>query len=514
MHDYDAVFSDKHCRISWTISRPNIGQNSTINVKPSMINIKKSHRNMWSNVKALDFSNNININDLNDIRENLGNPDAHIDCILNKIQKLYKGAADITLGPEYEFKVDVNKKYKPIRFDRETLNKRNRYYKAKRANNGSDEMKNELKIASKDYKKAVKKAKAINKKQKINKLRNSKTNNPKCYWSVLNSKNNNKINNSSNRPTLDNFFEEFKNLSGTVCHGEFSNDLDENVVNMFETNEVRELADQILNVEFTEEEIFSCVKDLKNGKACGTDKILNEFIKSTFSKMKQVYVDLFNRILNDGQIPESWTIGMIIPIYKNKGDKGDFNNYRGITILSCLGKMFTSVINSRLNKYANETRLINENQTGFRKNYSTLDHIFLLKNFIDIFVKNSNQKLYCAFVDYKKAFDTVCRSGLWYKLINSGITGKLYNVIVNMYKNIKSCVNSDGNLSDFFISVNGMRQGVNMSPFLFALFVNDIEQFLVQYGCSPIEITGANMEIYFKLLIIMYADDTVLFASS
>ncbi|CAL4160573.1 unnamed protein product, partial [Meganyctiphanes norvegica] len=147
-------------------------------------------------------------------------------------------------------------------------------------------------------------------------------------------------------------------------------------------------------------------------------------------------------------------------------------------------------------------------------NYSTLDHIFLLKNFIDIFVKNSNQKLYCAFVDYKKAFDTVWRSGLWYKLINSGITGKLYNVIVNMYKNIKSCVNSDGNLSDFFISVNGVRQGENMSPFLFALFVNDIEQFLVQYGCSPVEITGANIEIYLKLLIIMYADDTVLFASS
>ena len=53
--------------------------------------------------------------------------------------------------------------------------------------------------------------------------------------------------------------------------------------------------------------------------------------------MKHVYVDLFNRVLNSGQIPESWTIGMIMPIYKNKGDKGDFDNYRGITILSCLG---------------------------------------------------------------------------------------------------------------------------------------------------------------------------------
>ena len=83
--------------------------------------------------------------------------------------------------------------------------------------------------------------------------------------------------------------------------------------------------------------------------------------------MKEIYASLFNRILNEGKIPESWAIGMITPIYKNKGDKGDFNNYRGITILSCLGKLFTSIINTRLNRYANATNLINENQTGFRK---------------------------------------------------------------------------------------------------------------------------------------------------
>ena len=110
---------------------------------------------------------------------------------------------------------------------------------------------------------------------------------------------------------------------------------------------IKELADQILNCQFTEDEIYSEIKHLKNGKACGIDKILNEFIKATFNEMKETYVILFNRILNEGQIPESWTIGMITPIYKNKGDKGDFNNYRGITILSCLGTFFTSVINTR-----------------------------------------------------------------------------------------------------------------------------------------------------------------------
>ena len=87
--------------------------------------------------------------------------------------------------------------------------------------------------------------------------------------------------------------------------------------------------------------------------------------------MKHIYVGLFNKILNAGCIPESWTIGMITPIYKNKGDKADFNNYRGITILSCVENFFTCIINDRLNSYSNEVRLVHENQTGFRKSYST-----------------------------------------------------------------------------------------------------------------------------------------------
>ena len=230
--------------------------------------------------------------------------------------------------------------------------------------------------------------------------------------------------------------------------------------------------------------------------------------------MKLVYVDLFNRVLNSGNIPEAWTIGIITPIYKNKGDKGDFDNYRGITILSCLGKLFTSIINARLNKYANEINLINENQTGFRKGYSTLDHIFLLKNIIDILVKGCKQKLFCAFVDYKKAFDTVWRSALWHKMLESGICGKLHNIILNMYSNIKSCVNFNGKLSEYFLSVNGVRQGENLSPFLFALFINDIEEFLIKYGCDPIAIPDSDLNTFLKLLIILYADDTVLFANS
>ena len=75
---------------------------------------------------------------------------------------------------------------------------------------------------------------------------------------------------------------------------------------------------------------------LKNNKACGDDQILNEFLKSTSQILIDVYVKLFNLILDKGIVPQSWLNGFIISLYKNKGDKKDADN-RGITILSCFG---------------------------------------------------------------------------------------------------------------------------------------------------------------------------------
>ena len=511
VHDFDAIYSDKHCRVSWRLICQEPFQTSIKAKQKSFITIKKTHRNMWTSDKAVAFSNQINTNEVNSIRSSLMNEDANINCTLDKIQKLFKNTANAVLGHERIYKIDANAKRKPIKFNRQTLNARNKYYKARRQNDGSQIKKDDLNAKSKAYKKAVAKAQALHRKKVIKKIRNAKTRNPKFYWSVLNRQFNSKTNRSNDAMSGIDFFNGFKTLSGSNNQGEF---IPENEDSSGENQIYIELANKILNSKITAEEIFLRVKELKNGKACGTDDILNEFIKSTFNEMKLVYVDLFNRILNTGQIPESWTIGMIMPIYKNKGDKADFDNYRGITILSCLGKLFTSVINDRLDRYANEVNLINENQTGFRKNYSTLDHIFLLHNIIDIFINKNEQKLYCAFVDYKKAFDTVWRSALWHKMMKSGITGKLSNIIVNMYDNIKSCVSVNGELSEYFLTLNGVRQGENLSPFLFALFINDIEESLIQYGCDPIKILDSNQQTFLKLLIILYADDTVLFANS
>jgi len=136
--------------------------------------------------------------------------------------------------------------------------------------------------------------------------------------------------------------------------------------------------------------------------------------------MCPIYVKLFNLILKTGIIPSEWTKGVILPIYKNKGNKKDPNNYRGITLLSCLGKLFTSLLNTRLTKFAKTHQLIGPEQAGFRKGYSTTDHVFVLNCIVDMYLYK-HKKLYCTFIDYKKAFDSIDRITLWKHLIAKNV---------------------------------------------------------------------------------------------
>ena len=206
--------------------------------------------------------------------------------------------------------------------------------------------------------------------------------------------------------------------------------------------------------------------------------------------------------------------GIIRPIYKNNGDANNPENYRPITILSCFGKLFTAVLNQRLTNFLDQHDIIEENQAGFRSGYSTLDHIFTLHSLIEI-LKFKKTKLYCAFVDFSKAFDSVWRGGLWMKLLGNSINGKIFQIIFNLYQNIKSCVMYSGSQSSFFQSFCGVRQGENLSPVLFSLFLNDMEEFLKTNHCTGINFDFDNDQftVFLKLLVLLYADDTVIFAT-
>ena len=107
-----------------------------------------------------------------------------------------------------------------------------------------------------------------------------------------------------------------------------------------------------------------------------------------------------------------------------KGDLNQVDNYRGITLLSTLSKLFTRILNNRLVGWAERYHIYVEAQSGFRKSMGTIDNIFILHGVINHLL-NENKKLYVAFIDFTKVFDYVVRYILWYNLLKYGVRGKL-----------------------------------------------------------------------------------------
>ena len=360
-----------------------------------------------------------------------------------------------------------------------------------------------LKNASTNYKRTVKMYHFKFQQNNIQNIRKLKHTNPKKYWKFLNGKKNENI--KADSETL---FIFFKNAN--VDENSQNPNININLINSANDNDK-------INMPITDSEVNYAIKSLKNNKACGIDQILNEHLKALSIRMVPTLTNLFNLVFDSGYIPESWTIGMIKPIYKNKGCVKDPSNYRPITLISCLGQLFTAVLNNRIQKYADEYDVISGCQAGFRKGYSTNDNIFILHHLIELVCK-SKHKLYCAFIDLKQAFDRVWRDGLWEKLMKYHINGKCLRIIQSMYSNIKSCIQVNNCKTDFFMSNIGVRQGENLSPFLFNIFLNDLEEYFRSRNTSGIECTEHHLDdsmvLYFKIFLLLYADDTVIISNS
>ena len=161
------------------------------------------------------------------------------------------------------------------------------------------------------------------------------------------------------------------------------------------------------------------------------------------------------------------------PIHKS-GDPRIKDSYRGITITSCLGKVFNSILNSRLEIQNYLQDKSTDLQIGYKQNSRTSDHLFILKSLINKTVNCEKQKLYTCFVDFGKAFDTVPQVALLLKLVRNGIDGNFYRLIKDMYNKTSLTVKVDGHLSLPFASGRGVRQGDNLSPNLFKIFINDL----------------------------------------
>lgn len=259
------------------------------------------------------------------------------------------------------------------------------------------------------------------------------------------------------------------------------------------------LEDEILDQDFNMSELKVVLKRVKEGKAPGLDRVPYEFYKNAPDSFLKHLLTFYNSIYSRGEVPESFKKSIVFPLHK-KGDVQDVKNYRGLSFIDCVGKIFTSLLNNRLTLWLENKSIITECQAGFRKGYSTVDNIFNLTSIAHLKLSENKGKLYCFFVDFSSAFDTILRKAMIYKMACTGVSSKFLNVLKSYYEGTSAVVWSKDGVTDSFDTTMGLRQGCVLSPTMFSLFINDLPGAL-EGGCN----FGGE-----KVNVLMYADDIVL----
>ena len=258
----------------------------------------------------------------------------------------------------------------------------------------------------------------------------------------------------------------------------------------------------------TLEELSKASYILRPNKSTGSDSISNEMILCLLEVQPELLRKLFNRIFDKNAKIEQWSLTMITPIFKS-GTKMEPNNYRGISLLSCLGKLFAAILNQRLLRYAVEKNILRAEQLGFIQGNRTSDAHITLNTLIQSYCHKNNKKIFACFVDFKKAFDTIPRDVLFTKLLGQGITGKFFNILKTFYTNDNCCVKLGNKITETFQANQGVKQGCILSPLLFNIFISDLVPYFNREECEPLKINNSK-----TLCSLIWADDLVVLSES
>ena len=348
-----------------------------------------------------------------------------------------------------------------------------------------------LSIEKKEFKRIIA-IKKLRHKQKFLQIMDSKRNDgtPKEFWNIF-KKLSPKCKKDPVQPSMKKFYDYFKDLSKSpraLTLPPISN------------------TEGPLDYEMVIDELEYAAKKLKYGKSCGVDNNSNEMILALVKTYPKILLKLFNAILMSSEVIPDWAMGMIVPIHKD-GPKLDTANYRGITLMSCLSKLFLSILNNRLVIFAVENKLLSPAQLGFVIKNRCSDAHIIIHNLVQQKCRSEGGKIFSCFVDFKKAFDSVPRDLLLKKILDMGITGKFFNILRHIYTTDKACIKLGQSRSDFFNLDIGVRQGCILSPLLFNLFLSDLAK---QFDTVEDKLKLGNVGIN----SLFWADDLVLFAES
>jgi hypothetical protein len=209
-------------------------------------------------------------------------------------------------------------------------------------------------------------------------------------------------------------------------------------------------------------EIKHVVKKLKIGKASGVDFLENEFIRLFLDELLPYLEVLFNKILEDMSMPEQWYESQIILLHK-KGEKSKLNSYRPLSLSPDMRKIFMKIIKNRI--YDQLDRQQPEEQAGFRRGYSTIDHIYALNQIIEK-SKEYNIEIHVVFIDFRKAFDSIKHNHIIRASIDQGTDPKIVKIINIVYENSTAHIKLDKTGEKFKIK-KGLAQDDPLSSNIF-----------------------------------------------
>ena len=243
------------------------------------------------------------------------------------------------------------------------------------------------------------------------------------------------------------------------------------------------------------EEVQVQIRKIKPNKSCGPDGVSPDILKMLPPQWVITLATLFSAIFMSSSYPSVWSLGKLFTIFK-KGDKSNPKNYRGITVINCLAKLYDMILCARLERWFKPYR----EQAGAQKGRGCIEHIVTLRLLTD-FAKKKKNKLFVVFVDFAQAYDLVPRDMLFRVLKRLGCGTVMLAALIAIYKVTNSVIGTA-----IVATTIGVRQGSPTSCLLFILYINDLIK-LIKENCNP-----EGFLSWLHILALM--DDTVLLATT